>query len=166
MKRATKMVMLTAALLAGVLGLTGDPRAESNGFGFTLNITLSKMAADKLVATKEGLVIDASFYGDPKPGAGKHVNDIGQIDLGRETLSLHGKAGKAVITGNFVKPEQLKWVRGPGKVNVNVYSARKGNENNILNCDLIDGDIGKIASKEVTLHCALIEENYVNQSHP
>src|SRR5690606_13529748 len=45
------------------------------------SVTLSKKAAAKLAAEKEGIVVYASYYGDPKKSAEKHADEVGQIDL-------------------------------------------------------------------------------------
>ena len=43
-------------------------------------------------------------------------------------------------------------------LNVNVYSARRTNPDNILSCDFFDGKLSSAVRKTPTLHCTLIEE--------
>jgi len=63
--------------------------------------------------------------------------------------------------------ERLPWVDGGVKVNVNVYSARRSNEDNILACDFIDTDLAAVVKAQpVTLHCGLITENLQTQLRP
>ena len=62
--------------------------------------------------------------------------------------------------------QTLKWVEGDVKVNLNVASARKSSSDNLLGCDFIDGPLSKVQKQPVTLHCALIEENYDTELKP
>ena len=130
--------------------------------GFDVNVTLSKKAADKLAADKEGIVVFASYYGDPKKSAEKHANEIGQISVSTtdENVQIPGTGGHAHIGGKKVDAQTLKWVEGGIKVNVNVASARKSGPDNILNCDFIDGALSDVRKAPVTLHCYLIEEKH------
>lgn len=46
-------------------------------------------------------------------------------------------------------------------VNVNVASARKSNQDNLLDCDFIDGAVAKVRKNApITLHCYLIDEKH------
>jgi hypothetical protein len=144
-------------LLAGFL-----PATAQDGMGFDVNVTLSQKAAVKLASEKEGIVVFADYYGDPKRSAGKHANEIGQIDLNQqdETVEISGTGGNAHITGAKVDTKRLDWLAGPAKVNVNVASARKSNPDNVLACDFIDGALADVRKAPVTLHCYLIEEKH------
>jgi hypothetical protein len=128
--------------------------------GFDLDITLSAKAADRLRATREGITVSASYYGDAKKDAEKHADDVGHIDLGTELIRLPGQAGKTHVSGKNVKSERFDWMDGAAKVNVNVFSSRVANKDNILTCDFIDADVAQVVkSQPISLHCALIEEH-------
>lgn len=127
--------------------------------GFEFQITLSKQAAQKLAAAKEGITVQASWYGEPKQGAEKHADEMGQIMLGDERIDLPGKEGKARIKGAGFEQAAVKWLQGPAMVNVNIFSSRKAGPDNILSCDLIDGELLKVQAQRITAHCALIEED-------
>ena len=160
-----KNSVLFAVLLAGTVA-GSDAAATHETYGFDFRIVLSEKAAHRLEAAKEGLAVSASYYGDPAPNAKKHADEVGHIDLGQETLDLPGVAGEVKLSGRGVEADRLKWVKGPVHVNVNVFSARKSSEDNILNCDFIDGELAKVARSRIALRCALIEENYQNQLKP
>jgi hypothetical protein len=128
--------------IAAIMLLAGSlPATAQDGMGFDVDVTLSRKAAAKLAAEKEGIVVFADYYGDPKRSARKHANEIGQIDLNQqdETVEIPGAGGHARISGAKVDKKRLDWLAGPAKVNVNVASARKANPDNLLACDLIDG---------------------------
>ena len=155
--RRLKRVVVFAC---GVILLSTPPaEASKNDFGFTVQITLSPKAAATLARTSEGMVVSATYSGDPIPAAAKHANEIGQIDLGVEDVEVPGKAAIVRVTGSKVKRENLAWVKGPILLNVNIYSARRSGPDNILACDFFDGKLQQAVRQPVSLHCSLIAEN-------
>lgn len=156
------------ALLAAAAGmLAGAALATQPPLGFDLDISLSAKAAERLHRAKEGLTVDARYYGDPTPGAEKHADEVGQIDLGGERLLLPGRAGPVHVSGTKVLTDRLAWIAGGVKVNVNVYSARLSSSDNLLACDFIDGAVAQVVQAQpVHLRCALIEEDPKTEVKP
>ncbi|MGK9171115.1 hypothetical protein KXR53_32785 [Inquilinus limosus] len=148
-------------LVASALALAASAAVAEETLSFDINVTLSEKAAAKLASQKEGIVAFASYYGDPKRSAEKHVNEIGQIDLTPqdEEVEIPGSGGNAHISGANVDLRRLDWLAGPVKVNLNVASARKSGPDNLLACDFIDGALADVRKAPITLHCSLIEEN-------
>jgi uncharacterized protein YecT (DUF1311 family) len=144
------------------------PATAQGDMGIDVNVTLSKKAAAKLAAAKEGIVVLADYYGDPKKSAETHANEIGQISLEQqgEKVEISGTGGHVHISGSKVDAKRLDWLSGPVRVNVNVASARKSGPDNLLSCDFIDGPLSNVQKQAVTLHCALIEENYDTELKP
>lgn len=144
------------------------PATAQGDMGFDVNVTLSKKAAAKLAAEKERIVVFVDYYGDPKPSAEKHANEIGQISLEQqdEQVEVPGTGGHAHISGAKVDKKRLDWLAGPPSVNVNIASARKSSSDNLLACDFIDGPLSDVQKAPVTLHCALIEEDYDTELKP
>ncbi|CCV04225.1 conserved exported hypothetical protein [Mesorhizobium metallidurans STM 2683] len=166
MKRYGSLPALTIA--ASVLLACAVSATAQSDMGFDINVTLSKKAAARLAAKKEGIVVFASYYGDPKRNAEKHANEIGQISLEQkdEQVEIPGTGGHAHISGAKVDTKRLDWLAGPTKVNVNIASARKSSSDNLLNCDFIDGPLSDVQKEPVTLHCGLIEENVDTKLKP
>lgn len=160
-----KTLSCTAAFCVVLLTSSLPLRAETP-VAFDFNITLSPKAAKALAATKEGITFSASYYGDPKKGAEKHANEVGQIDLGQERTDLPGEPGKVHVSGGDFDAKRLKWIDGPLYVNVNVFSSRKSGPDNILSCDFIDTDLKNVTGQPTTLHCSLIEENVQTEVKP
>jgi hypothetical protein len=127
-------------------------------FAFDIRITLSDLAADRLRTTREGIVVSAYYTGEPLPSSENRANQIGAIDLGTENREVIGAEGLVRITGKKVDLRRLEWIKGPVMLNVNVYSARRTNPDNILSCDFFDGKLSSAVRKTPTLHCTLIEE--------
>jgi hypothetical protein len=123
-----------------------------------VRITLSDKAAATLKRLNEGIVISASYSGDPKSSAKEHADEIGRIPLGVQDVELPGKPATVIISGSHLKRGRLAWIRGPILLNVNVYSARRSGPDNILTCDFFDGRLRDALRRIVPIHCSLIEE--------
>lgn len=159
--RSMRRVVLFAAA-ALLLSLPAAHAAEKS-FAFTVQITLSPKAAATLAKLSEGIVASATYAGEPVPAAIQHADQIGQIDLGTETVESSGKAGTVQITGTKVKRARIAWIKGPVLLNVNVYSARRSGPDNILACDFFDGTLQQAVRQPISLHCSLITENVPTQ---
>ena len=122
-----KTIVFFAGLLSTVAALAaGD-------FGFQVQVALSPKAAALLQSKHESIVVSAMYFGDPKPGAMKHADEMGQIDLGTEDVTIPGADGTATITGGRVIAKALAW-RAKPQVLINVYTARRSDPNNLLDC--------------------------------
>jgi hypothetical protein len=147
-------------LVTGVFLLLACPiEAAADRFAFTVQVTLSNRAAAKLVQASEGIIVSASYAGNPIPTAAMHADEIGQIDLGTENVEAPRKAGIVRVTGRNIAQDHLAWIKGPVLLNVNVYTARHSGPDNILACDFFDGKLEDAMRKPVALHCSLIVEN-------
>jgi hypothetical protein len=137
---------------------TGAIRTRNEPYAFQVRITLSDKAAATLKRLDEGIVISASYSGDPKPSAKRHADQIGQIALGIQNVEIPGRPATVIVSGSHVKRGRVAWIRGPILLNVNAYSARHSGPDNILNCDFFDGRLRDTARRTVPIHCSLIEE--------
>ncbi|PLP57552.1 hypothetical protein CYK37_20750 [Mesorhizobium loti] len=167
----TMRIVAMRLSVAGVIGLvaTVSPAAIANAaepLAFDIEISLSAKAAAELKAKNESITALASYYGEPHKGAERHANEMGMIDLGTETIEQSGVAGPVHVSGHTVSAERLQWIQGPVKVNVNLFSSRKASDDNILNCDFIDGDVKAAVKAPVTLHCSLIAEGTETKIKP
>jgi hypothetical protein len=159
-------MILFGAILAGVIpagSAVGRASSAPAPASFMVHISLSAKAAARLSALHEGIVVAASYSGDPNAVGRKHVDEIGRIDLGREEIETAGQAGtvqvrETKIRGTKMRRQRMAWIEGPVLLNVNVYSARKSGPDNILNCDFFDGKLADGVRGPVELHCSLIEE--------
>lgn len=162
--------MKLAAAAAVAIAMTAPAHAGTDhsgkDLGFDLKIVLSKRAAVELGRRKEGIIVSASYYGAPLPSAQRHSNEIGQIDLGRETQTLRGLGGPVRVSGANVETKRLGWLQGPPMVNVNVFTARRSSQNNLINCDFVDGEVARVAARPITLHCWLIGEARASVAYP
>jgi hypothetical protein len=127
--------------------------------GFTVNVTYSQKAMDKLVASKETVIVVGYLYGFPKAGTPKRdVDHVGQVDLGEVKQEI---APAATATFDRVKPDQalMKWVNNQGlQILINVYSGRKSSPNNLLDCGIYEGSLAAVQGQSIPISCKLIGE--------
>jgi len=151
---------LLIVLLSGAILPISDSVAQSTATAssFDVQISLSQKAQAKLESLSEGIVIAATYSANPASDREPHANQIGQIDLGHETVEISGRPQFVHIAGPHFAKSLLAETRGPVLLNVNVYSARRSGPDNILNCDFFDGNLQQAVREPLTLHCSLIAE--------
>ena len=127
--------------------------------GFTVKVTYSQKAMDKLIASKETVIVVGYLYGLPKAGTPKRdIDGVGQVDLGEVKREI---VPAASATFDSVKPDQalIKWVNDQGlQILINVYSGRKSSPNNLLDCGIYEGPLATIQGQSVPISCKLIGE--------
>jgi hypothetical protein len=144
-------------LFAGMLILAGAPAQAASPYAFKVDITLSPKAATKLAELHESVVGAAYFYGLPTKAARKHADDVGQIHLNSETVTVESDQRTIAFSGKDVRRKEIAWVKKRQvMVAVNVYSARRSAADNILHCDIYQGLISAAQSNTPTIACRLI----------
>jgi hypothetical protein len=98
-----RSVLPATLVFVALLASNPPTRAAEESLAFSVDITLSQKAAAKLAALHEGIIVSASYSGDPAPGAEKHTDEIGRIPLGFENIEAPGKAGTVIVPGTKIK---------------------------------------------------------------
>jgi hypothetical protein len=81
-----------------------------------------------------------------------------EIRLGRRRdRGRARKARSSKLPGEGFDATYLTSVKGEPEVLINVYSARKTHENNLLSCGIYQGPISMAQKKPVDITCDLIE---------
>jgi hypothetical protein len=154
--RAVSVAALCFAIAPNVS--SGAVRTKGEPYAFQVRITLSDKAAASLKRLNEGVVISASYSGDPRPSAKRHADQVGHIALGIQNVEIPGRPASVIVSGSHVKRGRVAWIRGPILLNVNAYSARHSGPDNILTCDFFDGRLRDTTGHTVPIHCSLIAE--------
>lgn len=130
---------------------------------FDLVLTLSPAALAELTKIHEQVTVAAMYAGQPtKEAQKKKIDDeIGEVNLGSEEITrpMTAATAKVSFTGKGFEAKKLKWVTpGTAKVLINVYSARKANDDNLLDCGLFEDTLAVAAAKPIEISCKLIAE--------
>ena len=137
-----KMSLLILPFLLAACGPAPAPGASSadetakpaSPYAFDVNLTLTARAAERLKDTDERVIVSAMYYGLPTSDDAPGIDKEGmEVRLGASDIE--------------VAPEVL----------INVYSARKTHENNLLNCGIYQGPVPMAQKKPVDVQCDLIE---------
>jgi len=121
-----------------------------------LEIGFSEKALKELASLSEMVTVSAFFFGEPAQGATIEPDEEGLIFLGLEEHVIWPVPQKVLLGANL-GAMPLTQVVSP-QVNVNVYSARFGAEDNLLDCALVDGPVQELSGKVLSIDCKLIGE--------
>jgi len=128
--------------------------------GFAIDIVLTQRAAAELARRREGITVWTSFSGTPRNENANHVDDhSGELDLGSHEVTVAGQNGRVDIPGSALRRERFGNLRGAPQVLVNVFSARRSDQNNLLNCGIVQGELSQVAGRTHRITCSLIGEN-------
>jgi hypothetical protein len=127
--------------------------------GFTVTLTYSQKAMDKLTSNKETVIVAAYVFGLPKPGAPKkYVESDGTIPLGQTKKEI--APGASASFGKIaLDPTRVPYIDSRGtQLLINVYSGRKSSPNNLLDCGIYQDALSKAQGKTLPIACKLIGE--------
>jgi len=151
---------LFACAPASAPEVVAAPAAEpaKTPYGFDVQLTLTPRAAERLAQTDEAVIVSAMYYGlpasDTVPGLDDHGMEVG---LGGDDIEVAPQNALVIVPGAGFDPTYLPGVKGEPEVLVNVYSARKTHENNLISCGIYQGPIAMAQKKPVDIQCDLID---------
>jgi hypothetical protein len=139
--------------LAIALGLAGG-MAQADGL--TLKIDFDDRAMLTLAQIGERVVVSAFYYGEPSAKGAAHADEMGQIWLGNEDVTIDPLDQKVKLKA-ALDAEGSGWIKGVPRVNINIFSARLADQNNLLNCDIFEDDIAVAQARVQVLECVLLD---------
>jgi hypothetical protein len=150
------LVLMACSPAGSVEGTAAEPAAPASPYAFAVQLTLTPRAAEKLVATKERIIVAGMYWGAPN-AAGKPASDaMGQIPLGEDLVEVAPENAIITVPAAKFNPDQLANVEGAPQVLVNVYSARNAHEDNLLDCGIYEGPVSMAQKQPVDIRCDLI----------
>jgi hypothetical protein len=164
MKQIAALWVFLPLLACSPAPTAADPAAEGAAargpYAFDVQLTLTPRAADKLVSTSERVIVAGMFWGAPNAAAMPAADAMGQIPLGEDFLEVAPRSATVTVPAASFDPAQLPNVEGAPQVLVNVYSARKTHEDNLLSCGIYEGPVAMAQKQAVDIQCDLIyDEN-------
>ncbi len=122
----------------------------------TVAVSFSDKAAAELSARGEMVTLAAYYMGDPAPVATLPETEIGTIQLGTEAHTFWPVA-QQITLGTNIANAPLDQVT-QAMVNINIFSARLTDEDNLLDCGFIDAPLAEVDATVQPLFCKLIGE--------
>jgi hypothetical protein len=142
---AIGLAMVTEFLLC-TSAFAEDAKVESPDF--TIEVVLSEQARLYLLGHSETVRVNISFADIIGPGW-HYLGGVKQ-DIAPEKLT------SLSIRDVAFNQKEIAALKSPNyEVLVNVYSARRSLDNNVLDCDLLQGYIADLQRKVHTLRCEL-----------
>lgn len=140
-------------ILSTVLIVATHAAAAQDG-GLRLAISFDDTSLAKLQDIGERVTINAWFFGEPTDAGADLADEMGTVYLGTETYDIW-PADQVVTIGGSV-PGMPKHLIIQPMVNVNVYTSRIKDDNNLLNCGLVEGPFDDLAKDTQAISCTLI----------
>lgn len=131
--------------------------ASASPYAFDVQLTLTPRAADRLATTRERIIVAGMFWGVPNAAGAPVADEMGQIALGEDFVEVAPESATIKVPAANFDPEQLPQVDGAPQVLVNVYSARKTHEDNLLDCGIYEGPVAMAQKQPVDIQCDLIQ---------
>ena len=119
----------------------------------TVDLVLDPTVEAELQARGEWVIVNAWYYGDPALDA-VPMDEMGLVFLGEEEATVY-PVSQRVVLGGYTAGAPRDWVIEP-IVNVNVFSARLTDQNNLLNCGIVEGPVTELAGAVQTISCSMI----------
>jgi hypothetical protein len=127
--------------------------------GFRVNVKLSDKAMQKLVQSKETIIVAGYISGNPKKGAAKkYADETGMINLGEIRCEI--VPGESASFGEVKLPRELLAHtdgQDPG-LNINVFSGRRSSVDNLLDCSFYEAGLKATQGRSIDITCKLIGE--------
>lgn len=157
------MRSLGLVLAAAAAFVSTDVLAAGEAPTFQVAVTLSPAARADLVRRKEQITVAAMYSGEPTAAATKKgiPDEVGEVGLGNEETTRPPAPDPMTFAfaGKNFQAARVKWVKpGTPRVLINVYSARKAADDNLLDCGIFDGVFAEAAAKPIEITCKLIGE--------
>ena len=120
----------------------------------TLQITFDPAALAALQTRGEGVIISAHYAGEPNATSTMPLDEMGWIYIGAEQITINPE-DRIVDIGAGLGGTALTMTDMP-MVNVNVFSARFTDDDNLLDCGIVDGPVADYLGTTQTITCKLI----------
>lgn len=133
------------------------PPAAVEPYGFDIALTLSPAAKAKLDRMHEKVQVSAWYSGLPNAASKARAEEDGQIQIGADEPVIEPGTATVHIPGTGLDTSKLQYLDGEPLVLINVYTARKVAEDNLLDCTIFEDTIKKAQAAPVPITCKLIE---------
>ena len=134
--------------------VAGSAAAEETRIAITL--TIEPSALQRLLDMGEWVTVSAYYFGNAASDAAP-VEEDGSVYLGGETFQVHPAESQVIVLGGSIAAMPRDWVVAP-EINVNVFTARYAAEDNLIDCDLVEGSVAEIAAAQNAISCRWLGE--------
>jgi hypothetical protein len=141
--------IFACAIAAVVLGSAASARDS-----LKLRITFDDETRLTLAQIGERVTVNVWLYGEPTKMGEDFTDEMGNVYLGTETYDIW-PVDQTLQVGGSLGGAPTDLVLQP-MVNVNVYTSRIVDENNLINCSLVDGPFDELAMDTQPIACTML----------
>lgn len=131
-----------------------EPVADGR-YAFSVDLTFTPEATAKLEALGEKVTVGVAYFGEPKPDV-PTPDEPGGLPLGADYVEVEPRDGTVKIPGNVDVSRLVDVIGETPSVNINVYSARKKHDDNLLDCAFFEDRVSAAQQAKPTLACKLL----------
>lgn len=165
----------SAALLAAgvLLSACGDEGPKSSADivlkpespTYKVEVTFTPRTAAKLKEIGEKVTISAMYYGIANKATldADKADGIGQVQLDDTQRDIEPQNQAVTFNAPVFQPAKLAQTEGPPMLLINVYSARKKAEDNLLSCGIFDDAVSVAEATPIKIECDLIEPEVIER---
>lgn len=147
--------LISLAALLACAGPAAAQTAPAASPAFSVIVDLTPRAAARLARDHETIIVDAFYFGTATRAGRSKADESGELGWNPEERRELTGAGTASFPSHRFKPGMLKLIERPD-VLINVFSGRRANENNILDCGIFQDSVFLAAKEPIKIHCDLI----------
>ena len=135
------------------------PSPSNMGATYKVEVTFTPRTIAKLKDLGEKVTVASMFYGLASRAteeAGK-ADGVGQVQLGETLRDIEPQNQVVTVAVPPFQPAKTAETEGPPMLLINVYSARKKEKDNLLDCGVFDAELAKAEAGTIQIECDLIE---------
>lgn len=170
-----KLIPVLAAMLSGavLLSACGEEKGASSvdivvkpdSISYKVQVTFTPRTITRLKEIGEKVTIAAMYYGMASKAtedAGK-ADGVGQVQLDTTLRDVEPQNQAVTFAVPAFQPAKIAQIEGGPMLLINVYSARKKAEDNLLNCGIFDATVSEAGAAPIKIECDLIEPEVIER---
>jgi hypothetical protein len=142
-----------------------EPEAEPAGSAGELDVSFelgfSEYARMRLAELGETVTISGMYYGEPVPEVAETMTEAdGPVYVvGTYEAVVDPLDQTVTVSGAGIDPAKLANLADAPLLNVNIFTSRTKHPDNLINCTLIDGQVGELRAKPPATLCEMLDAN-------
>lgn len=142
-----------------------EPQAEPAGSAGELDVAFelgfSEYARTRLAELGETVTISGMYYGEPVPEVAETVTEAdGPVYVvGTYEAVVDPLDQTVTVSSAGIDPAKLANLADAPLLNVNIFTSRTKHPDNLINCTLIDGQVGELRAKPPATLCEMLDAN-------
>lgn len=138
-----------------------EPAGAAGELDVMFELGFSEYAAMRLAELGETVTVSAMYFGTPVPAVAEAMTEAdGPVYVvGTFEATVNPVDQTITISGAGIDAAKLANLEGAPKLNVNIFTSRTKHPDNLIDCTLIDGEVGELRAKPPATLCEMLDAN-------